>query len=84
MEVSVHWKVRKIMQRSQRSPVAERISGREAVSIVGILLTGIVAAFVLPLWMAAICMLLALGAITAIARPEPVVEPVVIRRDERC
>jgi type IV secretory pathway TrbD component len=71
------------MQRSQRSSVAERNSGREAVSIVGILLTGIVAAFALPLWMAALCMLLAVAAIGVIARHDPVVEPVVIRRDER-
>jgi hypothetical protein len=82
MEAGVYWKVRKIMQCSQRSSITERISGREAVSIVGILLTGIVAAFALPLWMAAICMLLGLGAMSVITRREPVMEPVVIRRDE--
>lgn len=74
------------MHRKRTSPrvgfIAER-EPRQVVAILGILLTGIVAAIALPLWMAALCMLLGLGAIAAIAQHEPVMEPVVIRRDER-
>ena len=76
-------KVEKIMQRSQWSSVAESLSGRETVAILGIVLVGVGSAFAMPLWMAALCMLLAVGAISVIARDEPVMEPVVIRRDER-
>lgn len=56
---------------------------RQVVAILGILLTGIVAAVVTPLWMAALLMLVALCAIRIIAVAEPAAEPVVIRRDEQ-
>ncbi|HYI15757.1 MAG TPA: hypothetical protein VEX37_10230 [Thermomicrobiales bacterium] len=74
------------MHRNRTSSGAGFVAGREqrqVFAIIGILLTGIVAAVVLPLWIAALSMLLGLSAIAAIARPEPAMEPVVIRRDER-
>jgi hypothetical protein len=74
------------MQRHRTSSGTEIVSGlepRQVIAIVGLILTGVLAAVTLPLWVAAICMLLALGAIGIAARREPVLEPVVIRRDER-
>ena len=74
------------MHRNRTSQLSSITHGRETrqlAAILGILLTGIVAAIALPLWVAAILMLLALGALHAIASPEPVGEPVVIRRDVR-
>lgn len=75
-------RVEKSMQRHQMSPRVGFI-GREIIAIVGLLVTGVIAALTLPLWIAAVCMLLALGGISVIARPEPALEPVIIRRDER-
>jgi len=74
-----------IMQRHQKSPRDGfiRREQRQIIAIVGLLVTGVIAALTLPLWMAALSMLLALGSIGVIARPEPALEPVVIRRDER-
>ena len=66
------------MQTSQTSQ-----ESRRSVAVAGIVLTGIVAALTLPLWMAALLMLVALCVIRIIAVAEPAVEPVVIRRDER-
>ena len=66
------------MQRNQNSQ-----ESRRSVAVAGIVLTGVVAALMLPLWMAALLMLVALCAIRSIAVVEPAIEPVVIRRDER-
>ena len=79
-------KVENEMKRMTTLPEADRFAGmesRQVVAIVGIVLIGVTAALMLPLWIAAPLMLLALGAIQAIVRPEPVMEPVVIHRDER-
>jgi len=51
--------------------------------MLGIILTGIVSAIVLPLWVAAPLLLFAVGALRVIVAAEPALEPVVIRRDER-
>ena len=73
------------MHRNQMASGIEGYSGREPrqiVAILGIITTGLVSALSLPLWMAAPLLLLALGAIRVIATAEPVMEPVVIRREE--
>jgi type IV secretory pathway TrbD component len=66
------------MQRNQMSQ-----ESRRSVAVAGIVLTGVVAALVLPIWMAAVCLLVALCVLRTIAGVEPAFEPVVIRRDER-
>lgn len=73
------------MQRTHKSSGvrhAARLDSRQVVAIVGIVLAGVVAALMLPLWMAAPLMLLATGAVCIVATT-PVLEPVVIGRDER-
>lgn len=56
---------------------------RQVIAVVGILLSGIVAALTLPIWMAAICLLGCLSALRIIAlSASTILEPVVIPRDE--
>lgn len=72
------------MHRNQMASGIEGCSGRETrqiVAILGIITTGLVSALLLPLWMAAPLLLLALVALRVIATAEPVMEPVVIRRE---
>ncbi len=74
------------MQRNQMSSQSERFGGRETrqfFAILGIILTGIMAAILLPLWVATPLLLLAVGGLRIIAVFEPALEPVVIRRNER-
>jgi hypothetical protein len=52
--------------------------------LLGIAATGIIAALTLPVWMAAIALLIAYSAIRVIAMSQrPALEPVIIRRDHR-
>lgn len=74
------------MQRNQMSSQSNSFAGpdtRGVIAMLGIILTGIVSAIVLPLWVAAPLLLFAVGALRVIVAAEPALEPVVIRRDER-
>jgi hypothetical protein len=75
------------MQSTRTSSAASRSTRQElrpAITIVGIVAIGIVAALMLPVWMAAIAMLVACLAIRAITvAAEPALEPVAIRREQR-
>lgn len=75
------------MRRNQMSSETKHNVGweiRQLLAIFGIIVTGIVAALMLPVWMAAICLLFCLCALRVISMSrETVIEPVVIRRDER-
>jgi hypothetical protein len=71
------------MYRNQ-PPTTDRDSDtRQRLAVVGLLLIGIVGAFVMPIWIASMVMALALAVLWQISRIEPAVEPVVIRRDSR-
>ena len=67
------------MQRRSLSPHTRT----QVVAISGITLIAILAAILLPFFVAAPILLLALFTIRVVAEIEPVVDPVVIRRDHR-
>ena len=75
------------MQSKRTSSANDRPASQEllpAIAVLGIVATGMIAALLLPIWMAAIALLIAYSAIRVIAMSQPTtLEPVVIRRDRR-
>jgi 4-hydroxybenzoate polyprenyltransferase len=71
------------MDRNQSPMTVQGSVARRVAMIAALLLAGVAGALTLPIWTAAMVMLVALVAMLKLATPEPVAVPVVNRRDSR-